>query len=499
MGKSVSLAGRIVAESVLRRYFHTLYITPLSVQASRFSTAYLDPYFSQGLIKKYFRNSNTTKNTFEKSLTTGSRVYLSYGSEEAEVDRVRGISTDAVLVDEVQDMNIDALPVIMETMSSSEYKQERYAGTSKTVNNTLEMLWQKSSLNEWVVKCEGCGKHNIPNNLENCLKMCGSKAGVCCMYCGHLLDVTKGTWVVGNRNSAVAGFHLPQHIFGSKTKPNSWEDLYGKIHNSTYTVGKIANEIFGLAHSSGGRPVTLNDALGCCNPDKKEFDPGRPADTRSILYVAIGVDWSVSSSLTSFTVISVLGFDMNHKAYLLYSQRIQGTDILDQVERVKQLYWGYTANDIFLDRGVGVLQAQLLERELGSDVVTMMQYVNSKPEARFEASANYISIDRNHAMSRAVYYMKQGRASFETPAFEVTEEFWKDAFNLVDEETASGKLVFRHDGPDDWFHSITFALAGYEYRIKRGLPEAPQVQQGHEIPQELLENWGRGGGDGWGF
>jgi hypothetical protein len=487
VGKSVSMAGRMVGESVLKRYFNTLYMTPLSAQAARFSSAYLDPYLKQGLVKKYFQNPGTMNNVFEKSLSTGSRIYLSYGAEESEVDRVRGIMTDAVLVDEVQDMNVDALPVIMETMSSSEHKLERYAGTSKTINNTLEMLWQKSSLNEWVVKCTGCGKYNIPNTFESCMGMCKDERGTCCMHCGTLIDVTTGQWVVGNRGARMAGFHLPQHIFGSRTSAKNWPDLYHKIHGGRYTEAKVANEVFGLAHSSGGRPLVLNDALGCCNPAKKEYDTCRPADTRSILYVALGVDWSVSSSLTSFTIISVLGFDMNHKAYNLYSQRIQGVDILEQVERVKQVYYLYNANGVFMDRGVGVLQGQLLEKDLGTDVVTMMQYVTSKPDARFESVGNFISLDRTRAMGRTLFYMKQGRKFFETPCFEASEDFWKDAFNLVDEETASGKIVFRHDGPDDWFHSITFALAGYEYSVKN----APQIipSAGDDRGIQPDDNW----------
>ena len=487
VGKSVSHAGRMVGESVLKRYFNTLYLTPLSTQAARFSSAYLDPYLRQGLVKKYFQSPGTMSNVFEKSLSTGSRIYLSYGAEESEVDRVRGLTADAVLVDEVQDVNIDALPVIMETMSSSEYKLERYAGTSKTINNTLEMLWQKSSLNEWVVKCPSCSRYNIPNTLENCLNMCKREEGVSCMHCGTLLDVTTGAWVVGNRGSKVAGFHLPQHIFGSRTSLKNWPDLYGKIHGGRYTETKIANEVFGLAHSSGGRPIVLNDALGCCNPAKKEYDTCRPADSRSILYVALGVDWSVSSSLTSYTIISVLGFDMNHKAYNLYSQRIQGVDILEQVERVKQVYYIYNANGIFMDRGVGVLQGQLLERELGSEIVTMMQYVSSKPDARYESVGNFISLDRTRAMGRTLFYMKQGRKMFETPCFEVSEEFWKDAFNLTDEETAAGKIVFRHEGPDDWFHSITFALAGYEYRVTGNEYEIPAPENTRSF--EPSEDW----------
>jgi hypothetical protein len=124
-GKSLGVAAIITIKSILRGNFMTLFLSPLSQQTSRFSGMYLDPFLSSPLIKKHFRDSSSKKNVGEKSLNTGSRIYLSYAEVEADADRVRGISADAIYLDEVQDISHDALPVVYETISASYYGFKR--------------------------------------------------------------------------------------------------------------------------------------------------------------------------------------------------------------------------------------------------------------------------------------------------------------------------------------------------------------------------------------
>jgi hypothetical protein len=51
--------------------------------------------------------------------------------------------------------------------------------------------------------------------------------------------------------------------------------------------------------------------MNCCDPNRKEWDQGWPRDERAIISVVMGVDWSVTASEESFTVITVLGYDIH--------------------------------------------------------------------------------------------------------------------------------------------------------------------------------------------
>ena len=82
-------------------------------------------------------------------------MLFSFAYQDAE--RTRGISADKNVIDEVQDMDISFLPVIHETISASqEWGLIQYAGTPKTMDNTIQVLWQDSSMAEWMVKCPHC-------------------------------------------------------------------------------------------------------------------------------------------------------------------------------------------------------------------------------------------------------------------------------------------------------------------------------------------------------
>ena len=150
IGKSVSLAGRTVTKSVLRKYFNSLYVAPFQIQAKRFSSAYLDAFIASPIIKRHFKRRDTVNNVFEKGFTTGSTSYLSYAQTEHDADRIRGISADQVTFDEVQDISKDAIAPIIEVMGASKHKLKIFAGTSKSTANTLERLWLTSNQMEFL-------------------------------------------------------------------------------------------------------------------------------------------------------------------------------------------------------------------------------------------------------------------------------------------------------------------------------------------------------------
>lgn len=467
IGKSVGLSAILTTKSIGRPYFNSLYLAPLSVQTKRFSNQYLDQFMESPLIAKHFRAKDTVKNVFEKSFTNSSRVYLSYAETESDADRIRGIPADALYVDEVQDVSYDALPPIFEILSGSDYGWKRLFGTSKSTANTLEKLWLRSNQLEWVVKCDHCGKHSVPYDYDNCMIMCSNKEGPQCIHCYKLVDVNNAKWVAFNPTvTNCFGFHLPQFMMKANTKPKRWADMFNKIHYSDYGPVKIANEVFGLATDLAGKTLSQKEAQSCCNEQKTEWDKDWSRDPRGIIHVVVGVDWSVTGSEKSYTVVSVLGYDAMGKCYVLYSQRMQGIHILDQVKRVIQLYTQFNAEIISSDRGVGVLQVQLMQQEVGHDKVIAVNYVSAKNKLRWDHIGQYLAADRTQAIDNVVMKIRKGRDRFETPAWQMTCTLWEDALNIFEEESLDGtRRMYRHDpdSPDDWIHSIVFGNIGYQF------------------------------------
>lgn len=473
IGKSVSLGGMTITESIIRNYFNTLYIAPLSSQTSRFSTAYLDPFLYSPIVRKHFVNASDKKNVFEKSLNNGSRIYLSYAETEQDADRVRGASADQLFMDEIQDISQEAIPILRETLSASEFAFMRYTGTAKTENNTLEINWRRSNMLEWVVKCDSCGKHTIPNDFEACLKIMQNPEGPGCIHCGAILNMSKGAWIAAKPHiKDFYGFHLPQFTMPARCVPKKWKEIRAKAFGTEggrgYSTAKLANEVFGLASGVGGRILSMKEAMACCNPARTTFDESFPHDERGIVCTVLGVDWSVSGSHKSYTVITVLGYDFAGKCYVLFSERLNGIDILEQVKRVEYLYAKFKCTMLGSDRGVGVLQGQLMKQDLGDDRVNMINYVAAKTQLRWDKDGQFFAADRTMNIDTTVIRAKMGRDRFETPSWTLMSEFWQDALNVFEEETLAGRRVYRKDEDltDDWLHSITFA--NIAYMIVRG-------------------------------
>jgi hypothetical protein len=460
LGKSASMGGMTIIEAILRPYFNTIYLAPLAQQASRFSSAYLDPFLYSPIIRKHYMDTSTKKNVFEKSLNNGSRIYVAYAETEQDADRVRGASGDQLLLDEIQDMSMEAIPILRETLAASDYGFVRYMGTAKTENNTLEINWRRSNMMQWVIRCTHCAKYTIPIDFEICMKIMDNPEGPGCVHCGKVINMKTGVWMAGRpQEKNHLGFHLPQIIIPARNTPKKWRELRDKVLNGGYSMQKVCNEVFGIASGVGGRILTMKEAMACCDPQRTQWDTKFPHDDRHIVCTVLGVDWSTTGSTKSYTIISVLGYDFTGKCYLLYSQKLDGIDILDQVRRVEELYTQFNCTMIGSDRGVGVLQGQMMKRHLGEDRVNMVNYVSAKHTLRWDKDGQFFSADRTTNMDTMFLKAKMGADRFSSPAWSLTGDFWQDALNIFEEESHTGKRLYRKDEDlcDDWFHSIVFA------------------------------------------
>jgi len=463
IGKSVSLGASIISNSIIRNHFYTLFVSPLAQQTSRFSAQYLEPFSNSRLIKKHFIDASSKQNVFSRSYNNGSAITLAYAETEQDADRVRGVAADAFYYDEVQDASMEAIPILEETLSASDFGFRRFTGTAKGESNTLTLLFKRSNQLEWVVKCPHCGRHNIPIDYDACIKLLKNNPnGPGCIYCNGLLDMRTGKWLAARPDvKNHIGVHIPQICIPARTSDKKWADLVSKADRYDYT--KLCNEAFGLPVGSGGRPLSVKEVMATCNPDKEAFDTGFPRDSRNIVATVIGVDWSCTGSTKSYTVATVLGYDYSGKCYILYVQKFDGVEILEQVARVEQLYHQFECSMIGSDRGVGVLQGKLMKQDLGNDKVAIINYVASNSTLRYDGKEDFYAGDRTQLMDTMLIKTKLGRRKIECPKWEIMAQFWQDALHLYEEESISGRRLFRkdEDGTDDFFHSLTFGNIAY--------------------------------------
>ncbi len=345
---STSLAAQGVVFSNSIPYFSTLYVTPLFEMVRRFSHNYVRQFLEESPARRLFLGSKTMNSVLQRNFKNGSAMYFSYAFLDAE--RTRGIPADKNVIDEVQDMNYDFLQIIHETLSGSPYALKQYAGTPKSLDNTIEKLWQDSSQAEWMIKCHhgGCNHWNVPAADWDLREMIGpwhrdiseKCPGVVCAMCQKPLMPRTGRWVHRHpeRRWSQAGYHVPQIImpmhYGNHEK---WDALKGKEQgraNTTPTT--FLNEVCGESCDAGSKLVTVTELKAACILPW----PNRAAKAKKKIkqYVKriVSVDWgggggSVRGSAgktgeqkrerTSFTTIAVLGMLPNGKIDVIWGHR----------------------------------------------------------------------------------------------------------------------------------------------------------------------------------
>lgn len=335
VSKSTSLAAQGVIIANCIPYFNTLYVTPLFEMIRRFSNNYVRGFIEESPVKNLWTSSTTSSNVLQRSFTNKSNMFFSYAFLDA--DRTRGLNCNKIAFDEVQDLDSTFIPIIRETMSGSPYGDiVQYAGTPKTLDNTLEQLWLRSSQGEWVIPCPACHYENVPAMSHDLDDMIGpwvpdigpGRPGTICARssCRRPIDPRGGMWVHAHpeRLANFAGYHVPQVImpmhYADKDK---WQILVGKKDGLFGTPANVFyNEVCGESYDIGLKILTLSELKAAATLHNNTVQDALANGLGQYFRRVLAVDWGGGGEEeTSFTTYSVLGMLPDGQIHCLYGYR----------------------------------------------------------------------------------------------------------------------------------------------------------------------------------
>lgn len=463
--KSSTLANLMVINSATIPHFQSLYISPTVDQTKVFSHDRINPVIETSpIIKDYYMNSSLVQNVFMKQFLNGSRMYLRYALLSA--DRIRGYSADMNMFDECQDLRADIIPVISETMSRSMYKKSLYAGTPKRTQGTLADIWNSSTMNEWAVKCQFCNHWNIlgEDNIGLDAPIC-SKAS-----CGRNLDPRSGQWVSTYDQTRPTptreGYRVCILHFANAPWVDWKRDVIAKYENTKKAY--FYNEVLALEYDEGASPLTMQDIVGACDPEKEMSLEMTPLE-RSYPCV-IGIDYGPINSEESHTIITVMQ-QRNDIMHVLYAKRFVGKEadyhyIHNEIPKLMQ---HFKAQHLAADYGMGEASNSEIRSKVGFQKVIAFQHMPAQKEkVRWNPKMPAYTLNRNQVLGEFFAKVKKGKLMF--PRWEDTKEFAGDIMNIqmdFDEERNTMKYV--NMGPDDFVHSTVFASVALEMFYGMGM------------------------------
>lgn len=472
VAKSTSLANFIITESVAIPFFKSYYVSPTKEQTVLFSNTRVGKTLSYSpLVRKHFQSPEHADRVLHRSYTNGSENGFTYASDNA--DRARGFSSDRVCYDEFQDMLFDeVVPVINATMKGSKYRFETYAGTPKTMEASIEYLWEHSTQSEWVMKCSGCGKYNFVVSVKSL-----GKHGPICLNCGKVLNPREGFWVDMRKSTGgealVKGFHIPQPIMPSNipscyTDPedqeqaqSKWDDILRDME--LYSEAKFKNEVLGLSDSIGQRLISLEELEALCVGGPLSDLPDPRGNIQGITQLVAGVDWSGGgASGVSRTVLWIWGWSPRERRLrTVYYKIFAGSNPVHTVEEIAALCNRFGVSLVMGDAGEGHLANATLREKLGRHRVTSARYAMQAKPIVWNGVDLYM-LDRTTVIDNYMMRLKRKEVTF--PALQDTREPIRDILNVYEEVTTSGRKVWRHapKQPDDCLHAQIYGWIAWK-------------------------------------
>lgn len=429
-------------------------------------------------------------------------VRISYLGEDdvydIETERYHTFFANGIGVHNCQDLNIDFLPQILETLGTSTYGHELYFGTARGTENTIQKVFDQSSQSEFAVKCPGCNYWNIPSKEQDALAMIQPQ-GVSCAKCGKVLDVEKGQWVHAypDRVHDFVGWHVPQTIVKARIFPhdNYLEKIYNKLHGvRRYSLAKFYNEVMGISVEMGSSPITpqqIRDASTLPHGPDTPFKMGDYAG------FGAGVDWG-GSEQTSFTVGTLIGWHRKGEFHVLNAIRPTG---VPENERHLPIAHFFAENfrqqsgrleSIFADgEFVGRVQNKNLE-QVGGVPVGSVHYGTIK-RLYTAQPGNHFVVDRTTLIYIVFSLIKSRLIRF--PSYEGFEIFTNDLKAVYIEETDTSRgQIQRYQRystqADDFLHTLGYALLSCSITMGIDLAEMVGLDPGGSITKDYIDTIG---------
>lgn len=475
--KSTTIANDMVVPCLLYPGYHILYVAPTGNQVSVFSSDKLNGIIrGSPLIDKYFTNTNTKDQVSYKEFANTSQIYLRSAFHSP--DGSRGISSDSVRIDELQDINSDHISVLEQSMSHSLAKWEMmsrqnprlpkhlfrnsvYAGTPKTAENTLEKYWSKSTQNEWIIKCTHCGKYNYitENNIGPICLICNNKR------CEKPIHYRDGDWIEMNPCAAIDGYRMPQIVLdwvNNPREPEAWQiSVIQPFKNGEYTTQKMYNEVLALPYANAKNPLNQNDIIACCNNSFKYrmVNARAEVDWLSNIDIFFGIDWGKGDMAngTSYTCLT-LGSVIDGRFRVLFMRRFTGrsSDALLQIEEILHYINYFDCRFGIADSGDGRTSNATLLRALGPQKFgECFEHGSIKQKLRWDRKQGMYIINRTRFMTDRFMEIKTGKVQFFD--YEQFQEFKDDFLNIfADYSERSRQTLYDHIGADDMYHSYHY-------------------------------------------
>lgn len=461
--KSTTQSAKAIVLGVMFPSYKSLYVAPRGEQVNTFSSQRFKPMVEDSpvMMDKYVRTSKGLWKVTSKEFLN--RSFYNFRSCYISADGCRGISAHHLMIDEIQDILSDNIPVIEECQShygwETGLRVRSYAGTPKTNSNTITQRYNRSSQFEWMIPCRSCSNWNYPDE-----KIIGLTCYICTKCGKEIFPQQDGHWEPLNREALDRcwGFRIPQIIVPFKTHA----DIRQKLDDPQISRLRFNNECLGLPYDEGEVVLTSNDIRAACISGESMLTPEQLGVLSRNGYPMFGgLDHGTGEGDNpSYTVLTIGHFERDvFKVRYMKKFVGQEANLAKQPAVINSICSTAGVRLLMADWGFGAHQNARLVAEYGwswvnsERVLAQAMYVRQKDKIHYDAKSNKYHVDRNTSMSDCIDAIKRKFIQFFRQ--EEFDAFQQDFLSIYMEYNEThGTVKYDHIDPDDSFHSVNYAF-----------------------------------------
>ncbi len=445
--KTTFICNAVAHACVTKPGVHVVVVFPRQEQALVFAKSRLLPMIEESpvLRRLLLGPKNRRPQVTHMRFANKSEVYIRAAYHTA--DAVRGVDADYLLIDEYQDIAGGDLPVLEETLSHSQHRRIILTGTPKTIDNHLEDAFNRTTANEWRLRCQ-CGESVVLD--EQCL----GPQGPVCPTCEASLEGRQGLWVPRNPASTWGDGFTLNHL---ATPWLNYPDLLER--RESYDPAMFRNECLGLPSYLGDHIVTRAEVEACCGqtPMAARLTDVPAAYRRHLI---AGVDWGGGAVSRTVLVIGYMRDDDHFVVVRLerYPAREEPDEVLQAITRCcQQFRVPFIAAD---GAGNGSVYNNLLLNGLPklAALYAMFYVVSDQQPRQYKGRLWNWSVGRTPSIGMIFTRVKKQRIRFPRLAdcASFLDEIWCETAEY-DQHQRTIKYTHPESQPDDTLHAINYA------------------------------------------
>lgn len=368
----------------------------------------------------------------------GSHLYMlsAWGDFEA----ARSIPVDFAVVDEMQSVNVEALPVLKQSMSKSKFGKIVKIGTGSDEGDGWWDEWHNGTQFKWEEVLHEDGK-------------------------------TRGKWIqIPNTETfpMVLSYGFTQYM-AKWIKPETIE-----YNRRTYTPRRFTNEVEGWWFKGMRRPLVAQEILALCD---RNLGMTLAENVNHTLPIYAGFDWGGGTQAFTVAWIWQLVNETVPRFKLLWTEKIDDPSTEAQADRAITLIDKYEVDQVVMDAGGGTRQVEKLSKRYGSRVYKCNYRYNAEDPVEIITKEHRVNCDRTWGIETIIDLIKRPESSpihptgiprIHLPYQDPMKIEWiVDHFTCIESETAqaNGKsfVKYTHDEStnDDALHATIYSYLAW--------------------------------------